>query len=109
MKDWLLATAARVFIDGRIQRYGNMTAFHIDTERKSVAITLDLKGESSPIEIQVEYHRGDHEGEMVIEVANVRASREWITELAAAYLTQSPIKFPVTHPLIARIIRILNI
>ncbi len=108
LKDWLLSHFAHWLIGRHFTPYGHMTSFHIDTENKKIALTADLKGEASPIELEISYLLREEAGQTVLNVTGLTASREWVTELARAYLPLLPVNLPVPEK-VAPILRVLKV
>jgi hypothetical protein len=78
-KDATVGLAARVALNTKLRGIGEMTELRIDTKTKRVRLRLELIGESSPIEIDVQRYtlRYTEQGaEIVIEQAS--ASRTWL-------------------------------
>ena len=83
-KDRLLATGARAHFNKLIERYGTLLELQLNTVARSLSLTLQLKGEQTPLEIRVhEYTLSTAEGKsvLVIDGKKVDTSREWLTEL----------------------------
>jgi hypothetical protein len=83
-KDRLLATGVRAHFNKLIERYGTLLEFQLNTVARSLSLTLQLKGEQTPVEIRVhEYTLSSAEGKsvLVIDGKKVDTSREWLTEL----------------------------
>ena len=83
-KDRLLATGAKARFNKLIERYGTLLEFQLNTVARSLSLTLQLKGEQTPVEIRVhEYTLSTAEGKsvLVIDGKKVDTSREWLTEL----------------------------
>jgi hypothetical protein len=83
-KDRLLATGAKAHINKLIERYGTLLDFQLNTIARSLSLTLQLKGEATPVEVHVhEYTLSTVEGKsvLVIDGQKVDTSREWLTEL----------------------------
>jgi hypothetical protein len=83
-KDRLLATGAKAHFNKLIERYGTLLEFQLNTVARSLSLTLQLKGEQTPVEIRVhEYTLSTAEGKsvLVIDGKKVDTSREWLTEL----------------------------
>jgi hypothetical protein len=83
-KDRLLATGARAHLNKLIERYGTLLELQLNTVARSLSLTLQLKGEQTPVEIRVhEYTLSSAEGKsvLVIDGKKVDTSREWLTEL----------------------------
>ena len=86
-----------------------MTSLQIDTNNKKIAISAELRGEVSPIDIEVNYARHDYEGSQIIEITGIRVSREWANDLANTMLQQSPQKFTLPPGLVSTAAKFLNI
>ena len=83
-KDRLLATGARAHFNKLIERYWTLLELQLNTVARSLSLTLQLKGEQTPVEIRVhEYTLSSAEGKsvLVIDGKKVDTSREWLTEL----------------------------
>jgi hypothetical protein len=83
-KDRLLATGAKAHFNKLIERYGTLLEFQLNTVARSLFLTLQLKGEQTPVEIRVhEYTLSTAEGKsvLVIDGKKVDTSREWLTVL----------------------------
>ena len=83
-KDRLLATGAKAHFNKLIERYGTLLEFQLNTVARSLSLTLQLKGEQTPVEIRVhEYTLSTAEGKsvLVIDGKKVDTSREWLTAL----------------------------
>src|ERR1700693_4236716 len=81
-KDRLLATGAKARFNKLIERYGTLLEFQLNTVARSLSLTLQLKGEQTPVEIRVhEYTLSTAEGKsvLVIDGKKVDTSREWLT------------------------------
>jgi hypothetical protein len=110
VKDWLLSIFGEWLLKKRIAPYGHMTTFHIDTQNKKITLSAELRGETSPIDIQIDYARHDDAtGAQEIEVKDVHISREWMNELAKSMLQQFPQRIPVPPGLVTTAVKVLNI
>lgn len=110
VKDWLLSIFGEWLLKKRISPYGHMTTFHIDTQNKKITLSAELRGETSPIDIAIDYARHDDAtGAQEIEVKDVHISREWMNELAKSMLQQFPQRIPVPPGLVTTAVKVLNI
>jgi hypothetical protein len=90
-----------------LHRFGTMTSLNIDTIKKEVRVSLELKGELAPVEITAAYHiERDERGETTLVADSVSTSREWLSELAQSSLMQQKlrIELPPNAALAARIL-----
>ena len=83
-KDLLLSKGAKSHLGKLIERYGSVLDLQLNTVNRSLLLTLQLKGEETPVEIRVhEYTLTSGEGKpvLLIDGAKIDTSREWLTEL----------------------------
>jgi hypothetical protein len=88
------SSAARQTLNSTwLQPYGNLTELEIDAENKTLALTLELKGESQPLQIRIKHYelvdRGD---ETYLELGEIETSREWVNTLLREHLNEKIIK-----------------
>jgi hypothetical protein len=96
-KDHALAVAVRLWFNKTYKRYGHMTSIQIDSTARSIRVELDLKGENSPLAIDIRsYKLVTESGETLIEIGDIETSREWLNLLLADYLKQNR-RFPVPN------------
>jgi hypothetical protein len=84
MRDGILSIFAKLAAARYVTPYGKMTSFHIDTANKKITVSLDLRGEQSPIDAEVGYDLQEDSGNLNIRIMEVKTSREWLTGLANA-------------------------
>ena len=94
VKDGAVAKALTLIFNQTQKNLGIMTKLEIDSKNRTVHIELDLKGETSPIIVDVGRYTMENGGaQSYITLANVKTSREWITVLADSFIKDT--KFPV--------------
>ena len=87
--------ALKAFINREIESFGKVSDLAIDTSRKTLRAELDLKGEPSPISIEVAaYELSETNGVVRITFHNVTTSREWITGVLNKYIVGRPFSLP---------------
>lgn len=95
-KDFLLAGAVKLWFNQTHQRYGKMTHIRIDSQNHRIEVELDLRGESSPIQLALKsYELGSEAGETFITLGQIETSREWINQLIRDYLPPDRKRFKV--------------
>lgn len=78
-KDLALQRVARWFINHhRLNHLGKITALRFDSEAQEIFMMWDLHGEQTPLELTLHYRV---RSPTLIEIIDVKASREWITAL----------------------------
>ena len=80
--------------------YVEMTSFNIDPTNKKITVSLELRGEQSPIDAEVGYDLQEDSGNLSIRITDVKTSREWLTEVANEALKKFPegIQIPPGQP-----------
>ena len=86
-----------------IKDYGKVLDLSINSKDKSVELTLDLDGESQPLNVKiVKYEVLEKSGESFIKINEIETSREWINRVASSYINGKKFKVP------AEFVKILN-
>jgi hypothetical protein len=96
-KDRLLATGLRARLNKLIEPYGTLVDLRLNTVVRSLSSTLLLKGEGTPIEIQVhEYTLLTEDGKsvLVIDGRKIDTSREWLTALIRDQVVEKRLVIP---------------
>jgi hypothetical protein len=107
-KDTLLSQGAKARLNPLLRKYGTMLDLKLNTAEHSLSVSLHLKGEESPININVrEYSLISKDGRTFVEIdgGNIETSREWLTTLIQDQLGRR--SFPVPENL-ARFIPLLT-
>ena len=94
-KNSILAKAARLYFNKSFKSIGIMTKLQIDSKNNTVHLELDLRGEQTPITIDVaRYTLSSQGGKTQVELSGIKTSREWINVLLDHYVKQKPIEVP---------------
>jgi hypothetical protein len=94
VKDRATEASARIYINRKIQNFGEVTRISIDSKEKTAQIEVTLKGEPAPIWLKVcSYELAERNGEGFIRINGVEASREWIGAALSEYVVGR--EFPV--------------
>ena len=87
--------AQSVLNGSALQRYGQVTALRLDSQEKSLEITLELKGEREPLKIKLEgYELVQELAVSYLVVRRIATSREWLTGLANNFAAGRRFKLP---------------
>lgn len=94
-RDRAVEAAARSYIARQIEKFGELRKFEIDSRLKTLAIEVALKGEVSPVSVQVDkYEVVRRDGDSHIILRQARASREWITAAIEQHVLGREFKLP---------------
>jgi len=107
-KDALLSQGAKTGLNHLLRKYGTMLDLKLNTAERSLSVSLHLKGEENPIQINIrEYTLVTKEGRTYVELdgSKIETSREWLTTLIHEQFGQRD--FPIPDKLV-RIIPILS-
>jgi hypothetical protein len=75
--------------------YGRASELRIDSKAKRIRIHAELKGEATPLEIEITDYRIRQEGaRFIVEIRGIHTSREWLTTLATNHLLNIPWELP---------------
>ncbi len=96
-KDLLLAKGGKSHINKLIEPYGTLLDLQLNTVARSLALTIQLKGEATPVEIHIhEYTLTTVEGKsvLVLDGSKIETSREWLTALVRDKVGQKTLPVP---------------
>lgn len=94
-RDRAVEAAARSYIARKIEKFGELRKLEIDSRQKRLAMEVALKGEVSPVSLQVDrYEIVQRDGESHIILRQARASREWITAALEEHVLGREFKLP---------------
>jgi hypothetical protein len=95
-KDRVVEQLALAYLNGTLLTpYGRATELQIDSKAKTLRITAELKGEATPVEIEITAYEIHRDGEdYVAKIKGIRTSREWLTALAVNHLRNVSLKLP---------------
>ena len=73
--------------NSRYRTIAELTELKIDTKGRRLSLRLALAGEKEPVEIQVgEYTVRPQDQGLLLNVANVTTSRQWLTEFLRTFV-----------------------
>lgn len=88
-------SALRLWLNHRYAPLGSMTQLQIDPATRTIRLQLELKGEASPIRIELrEYSLSERDGKTWVRIGQLETSREWLTVLGREWLTGREIAVP---------------
>jgi hypothetical protein len=107
-KDRLLASGARSRLNKLIERYGTLLDLQLNTVDRSLSLTLQLKGEQTPVEIHLhEYALSTVNGKsvLIIDGQKIETSREWLTALIRDRVGEERLAVPDNLEWVAHLLR----
>ena len=95
MKDLTLSKTAKIAMNTQIEKYGKITELSLNSKEKSLLMTLEMRGESSAIELKVDkYILSQSEEKHFIQLQGIQTSRLWLSAVAKDYLENKTFKIP---------------
>jgi hypothetical protein len=94
-KDAALQKAVRAFLRPKLDRYGELKDFKLDTSSKRATAELLLHGDSTPLVVTEALYRLEQErGQWVVVVYGIKTSRPWVQHLLEDYFPELRFKVP---------------
>lgn len=106
-KNELISIILRVATSSYLESngFGEMREFSIDTNNKSFAFSLDLKGESASLRVAVtKYELQKENGKLFFVAKNIITDKEWINQVAKKYLQERKIEIPSKYSLLLQLV-----
>lgn len=102
-KDNSVGFVIRKLLQQKLEPYGDIQSFELDSKSNTLSIKILLKGEMEPISLLVDEYEMRHEpsGTFFI-IHRASASREWISRLLSDFLLGKPLAVPPEYASIAR-------
>ncbi len=94
IKDDFTAASAKMFIRKKIERYGKLLGFDVNSSEKTIFISVMLDGENKPIELNIKKYVIINESPAKIEFKEIESNREWITRAAMDYIKDRKFTLP---------------
>ena len=95
LKDRALSKGVELALNSRLQRFGKMLSFQLDSQKKTIELEVLLKGERDPLHVTVERYEIVREGAKYYLLAErIVTSREWINTVAESYLAGQRFEIP---------------
>ncbi|MCP3927317.1 MAG: hypothetical protein GY714_32575 [Desulfobacterales bacterium] len=94
-KDLTVAKALKYLVNNKIENYGKVGKFKLDSLKKTIAMDISLKGENESITIDIINYKFEKvNNEVLFLFSSVNASRKWLTNLINDFLSGNKIKIP---------------
>lgn len=79
-KDAALSKLSKALVNTfGIAKYGTITSLRLDSTSKTIRISLTLKGESNPIDLEAHYRLETQPESKFLIIETAQCSREWAT------------------------------
>lgn len=107
VKDKVIEYAALSYLNATLlEPYGRATRLEVNSVARSMKMSLELKGETVPIELELtEYEIAQEDGRYFALVKGIRTSREWLTVFARDQLCNRRFELgPKAGPLLIKVL-----
>jgi hypothetical protein len=95
IKDKATSTLVKTFANHFISDFGNFNDIIINSEHKSIHLSLNLKGEKESVNIEITgYEIVKSQNNNFIKLHNITASREWMNIAIGKYYLDRRIEIP---------------
>jgi hypothetical protein len=95
VKDKVISAALKTALNCKWSEIGEISKVDFNSSKKSLSAKLLLKGEASPLDIQVENYKFFQDGNhCLLTIEKIKTSKEWLTCLTDAYLRDKKLILP---------------
>jgi hypothetical protein len=94
-KDAALQKAVRAFLKPKVERYGELKEFDLDTSAKRASAELLLHGESTPLVVTEALYRLERDcSQWYVVVYGIKVSKPWVQHLLDDHFPEFKFKVP---------------
>jgi len=94
-KDAALQKAVEAFLKPKLDRYGELKEFNLDTSAKRLTAELLLHGDSTPLIVTEALYRLEQDcGQWFVVVYGIKTSKPWVQHLLEDYFPELKFKVP---------------
>ena len=94
-KDAAIAKAVLLLVRPKVERYGEILKFELNSKAKVMNGEVRLRGEDGCLVVSEAQYRVEHAGEdTVLIVHNIKVSKEWVQHLLEDFVPEIRLKIP---------------
>ena len=94
-KDAAIAKAVLLLVRPKVERYGEILKFELNSKAKVMNGEVRLRGEDGFLVVSEAQYRVEHAGEdTVLIVHNIKVSKEWVQHLLEDFVPEIRLKIP---------------
>jgi len=94
IKDELTNVSAKLILKKKIEKYGKLIDFEINSSEKNIFISVMLTGENKPVQLEINSYKLIGDNPLMIEINGINSNREWITRMAEDYVADKQFPLP---------------
>ncbi len=104
LKDDFTSASAKLLISKKIENYGKLLEFEVNSSEKRIFVSVILTGEDKPVELNINKYSVVSESPMKIELREIESNREWITRAAKDYIENRKFTLPEKYTPIIKLL-----
>ncbi len=94
-KDVALSIAIKNIVSSKIDKFGEVSKLELDSQLKTMLVEVELKGDTSPLEVVVEkYSIEERDEAYFLKIHEVKTSREWLNIVIKEYIDSQEFELP---------------
>jgi hypothetical protein len=93
-KDAALTQAILKIAAPKLERYGELCQFNLDSAKRTFSVEALLKGEGEPVVLEGVYRIEERDGQVFVVLREIRISREWAQRLLDDHMPEIRLKAP---------------
>jgi hypothetical protein len=95
IKDKIIQTAAKKFLEGKVSRYGKLQSLHVQTKEKRMVMEFLPTGEAESIIVSLDGYRIQQQPEgYELTLGELTSNKPWLTSLLEDYANGMVIPLP---------------
>ncbi len=94
IKDELTNVSARLILKKKIENYGELIDFEVNSSEKNIYISVLLKGEEKPVQVEISSYKLIGDNPLMIEISGIKSNREWINKISEDYIEDKQFPLP---------------
>lgn len=93
--DNAISAGVKMAVNHMLDDIGSLSQFHLDIKGKTMTGTVELQGESAPVDFQVgRYELSRKEDGVFITLRDITCSREWLQKALQKFQPEPVVKLP---------------
>ncbi len=104
IKDDFTSASAKLLISKKIENYGKLLEFNVNSSEKRIFVSVMLTGEDNPVELNIKKYLLVNESPIKIELKEIESNREWITRAAKDYVENRKFALPEKYTPIIKLL-----
>ena len=92
-------------LNDKLEKYGVITSFSIDSNSKSIALEVELRGDGRPISIRIEGYMIEPDGDCsLLTIGEISCSKKWVQLIVKKFLAKGKLPIPLSYDILRQIL-----